>query len=189
MICLVLVKLNFVRTKMIMDQTSCQEVEGEECGVCHTVYMPECEMKMVEEMMPRIVNMCKNMTKYEERCNTTMETKEVEERTPECKLELMDQHHKICSYESDQVGCKKVMRCHLTTQMKKKQIPNTICENVAMEDKEERCFDMIQLKKEMHEKKSCTFHPKTICHDSDGRECKKVRKIMCNYIEIDTNHL
>ena len=49
---------------MIMDESSCVEVEEEECGYCHTIYMEECKMKMVEEMMPNKVSVCKNVTRY-----------------------------------------------------------------------------------------------------------------------------
>ena len=48
---------------MVMDESSCVEVEEEECGICHTIYMEECEMKMMEEMMPVKVSMCKNVTR------------------------------------------------------------------------------------------------------------------------------
>ena len=48
---------------MVMDETSCVEMEEEECGICHTIYMEECKMKMVEEMMPTKVSICKNVTR------------------------------------------------------------------------------------------------------------------------------
>ena len=48
---------------MVMDETSCVEMEQEECGICHTIYREECRMKMVEEMMPTKVSMCKNVTR------------------------------------------------------------------------------------------------------------------------------
>merc|ERR1712227_910346 len=50
--------LNSVVGLMVMDETSCHEIEEEECGLCHTVYMEECNMvmkmkhKMVEEKRP-----------------------------------------------------------------------------------------------------------------------------------------
>ena len=47
---------------MVMDESSCVEVEEEECGFCHTIYMEECKMKMMEEMMPAKVSVCKNVT-------------------------------------------------------------------------------------------------------------------------------
>ena len=49
---------------MVMDESSCVEVEEEECGYCHTIYMEECKMKMVEEMLPNKVSVCKNVTRY-----------------------------------------------------------------------------------------------------------------------------
>ena len=48
---------------MVMDEASCVEMEQEECGICHTIYMEKCEMKMVEEMMPTKVPICKNVTR------------------------------------------------------------------------------------------------------------------------------
>ena len=49
---------------MVMDESSCVDVEEEECGYCHTIYMENCKMKMVEEMMPAKVSVCKNVTRY-----------------------------------------------------------------------------------------------------------------------------
>ena len=52
-----------VLSLMVMDEESCKEVEEEDCGICHTIYMEKCEMKMVEEMMPAKVSMCNNVTR------------------------------------------------------------------------------------------------------------------------------
>ena len=46
---LILLLVHLSSSKMVMDETSCHEVEEEECGLCHTVYMEECSMKEVEE--------------------------------------------------------------------------------------------------------------------------------------------
>ena len=54
----------YVRAIMVMEEESCQEVEEEDCGVCHTIYMEKCEMKMLEEMMPTKVQICKNVTRF-----------------------------------------------------------------------------------------------------------------------------
>ena len=53
----------YVAALMVVDESSCVEVEEEECGFCHTIYMEECKMKMVEEMKPAKVNVCRNITK------------------------------------------------------------------------------------------------------------------------------
>ena len=52
-----------VKGLMLMDEPSCHEVEEAECGLCHTVYMEECNMQMVPHMMPKKVSMCKNVTR------------------------------------------------------------------------------------------------------------------------------
>ena len=60
---LVLVVSHQVSSLMVMDEASCVEVEEEECGICHTIYMEECKMKMVEEMIPIKVAMCRSRTR------------------------------------------------------------------------------------------------------------------------------
>ena len=60
---LALVTCSHVSGLMVMDESTCHEVEEEECGMCHTVYMEECAMTMVPEMMPVKVEMCKNVTR------------------------------------------------------------------------------------------------------------------------------
>ena len=60
LLCLVWMYGNVV-SLMVMDESSCIEVE--ECGFCHTIYMEECKMMMVEEMMPAKVNVCRNVTR------------------------------------------------------------------------------------------------------------------------------
>ena len=62
LLCLVW-RFGYVASLMVMDESSCVEVEEEECGFCHTIYMEECKMKMVEEMMPAKVNVCRNVTR------------------------------------------------------------------------------------------------------------------------------
>ena len=66
---LALVTWSHVSGLMVMDESTCHEVEEEECGVCHTVYMQECDMVMVPEMMPTKVQMCKNVTRCVEIIN------------------------------------------------------------------------------------------------------------------------
>merc|ERR1712228_12242 len=135
---------------MQMDETSCHEVEEQECGICHTVYMKECGMKMVEEMMPDKVRVCKNMTKFEEKCETVMKYREVEEKRPECRVEVVEG--------------RRVMQCNIVKKMIKKRKPRKFCHKLKKKEKEEKCYDVVKLMKKKHEKKSCAFHPKTICH-------------------------
>merc|ERR1740128_573414 len=85
-----------VSSVMIMDEASCAEMEQEECGICHTVYMEECKMKMMEEMMPTKVSMCRNVTRYESKCQAVMEHNMVEEKRPICKVEMMTKDHTEC---------------------------------------------------------------------------------------------
>merc|ERR1712106_380240 len=85
-----------VNSFMVMDEQSCVEMEQEECGICHTIYIEECKMKMMEEMMPTKVSMCRNVTRYETKCQVVMEHKMVEEKRPICKVEMMTKAHPGC---------------------------------------------------------------------------------------------
>merc|ERR1712154_55438 len=85
---------------MVMEEETCHEVEEEDCGVCHTIYMENCEMKMLEEMMPTKVQICKNVTRYFHNCSTEMAYTEGEEE--QCvemvKLEKEKHEGKHCSF-------------------------------------------------------------------------------------------
>merc|ERR1712055_142420 len=98
---------------MVMDKLSCVEVEQEQCGICHTIYIKECQMKMVEEMMPAKVTKCKNVARYQEKCHTEVQQKMVEEERPVCKVEMMNDNHAKCDHKKPNKGCKKVLVCHL----------------------------------------------------------------------------
>jgi len=76
---LLLLLARTITSKMVMDESSCLEVEEEECGLCHTVYMEECAMKEVPEMRPAMVQVCTNTTKEVEECKMVDEIVEQEE--------------------------------------------------------------------------------------------------------------
>merc|ERR1711862_1038844 len=141
-----------------MDETSCQEVEEEEGGLCHTVYMEECKMKEVEEMTPAKVQVCMESVKEEMECSMVEEMKEVEEVRPICDVKNMDKAHRPCSSE-DKTKCKKVMDCKPGKKMVKRPFQKKKCVR-----KKNECFDVVKLEKQMQERKSCSFHPKTVCH-------------------------
>ena len=104
----------------------------------------------------------------------------VEEKRPICKLKMMTKKHTKCEDMTHADGCKRVMKCHLRMKMMKKTYPVTVCEDIAIGE-EEKCVEMVKLKKEKHEEKDCSFHPKTVCKQAEGMECRRVKKKMCNY--------
>merc|ERR1711915_643908 len=81
--------------------------------------------------------------------------------------------------------CRPVMKCKIGMKKMKKKVPTTKCEKIAV-GQEEKCFDTVQLKKEKHEAKHCSFHPKTVCSKVDGMECKMVKKKMCDYLDSNS---
>merc|ERR1711915_569941 len=178
----------FAMGLMVMDESSCVEVEEEECGYCHTIYMEECKMKMIEEMMPAKISVCKNVTRYENKCKTMMDEKMVEEERPICRIDMMNKNHTACEDIVSPITsnvtdpCRPVMKCKVGVKKMKKKVPKTKCEKIAVGE-EEKCFDTVQLKKEKHEAKRCSFHPKTVCKKVDGMKCKMVKKKMCDYVD------
>merc|ERR1712142_1353291 len=107
---------NFVAGLMVMDENSCHEIEEEECGLCHTVYMEECNMVMEKEMMPKKVSMCKNVTRFEDKCVMKMKHKMVEEKRPICNLEILN--NTSTNYQK-----KQIMKCKLGMKKMKKSYP------------------------------------------------------------------
>ena len=119
----------------------------------------------------------------EERCAMSVEEEDVEERHPLCEVKSMTREHKACILEKDKAACKRVMTCKMKKKMVKKMMEKKKCEKVPTEVVEEQCFNKVMVEKKEIEKEVCQFQPKTVCHDSEGKECKKVKKKMCNYLD------
>ena len=117
--------------------------------------------------------------RYEDKCETRLAHKMVEEKRPICHLELLN---------SIKSGAKRkqIMRCKLGMKRMKKYYPEQKCHKVAM-GQEEKCVDMVKLREEKHEVKKCSFYPKTMCLPVAGMKCKKVKRKMCNY--TDSNNV
>merc|ERR1711892_493792 len=182
MLVLLTITSHQVMAFMLMDRESCVQVEEEECGICHTIYMEECKMKMVEEMIPTKVTMCKNVTRYENKCKKVMKHKMVEEKRPICKVMMMTKNHTKCKHQRASKVCKKVMKCSLGMMKMAKTYPTMECEDIAIGE-EEMCVDMVKLKKEEHMAKYCSYVPKTVCRDRVGVQCRRVSKKMCQYVD------
>ena len=128
-----------------------------------------------------------NISRYESKCKTVVGEAMVEEEHLICKIELVNKKHLSCQDISQEKvknkdPCRPVLKCKLGMKKMKKQYPRTECEEVAIGE-EEKCVDMVKLKKEKHEAKFCSFHPKTVCKPSEGRTCKMVKREMCEYRE------
>ena len=80
-------------------------------------------------------------------------------------------------------SCRRMVDCKIKKKMMKKPKEKKVC----VKGKGEECFNVIKLEKRMEEKKTCSFHPKTVCHPSRMKECRRVKKKMCNY--LDSNRL
>jgi len=139
-------------------------------------------MKEVPEMRPSMVQVCSNTTKEVEECKMVEDVVEQEEMRPICSVKTMDKDHKPCSMgQGGGKECMKVMGCKLGKKMMKKHQQKKVCEK-----KKKKCFEMVKLEKKMMERKSCFFRPKTMCHPSVLKECRKVKKKMCNYLDSNS---
>ena len=105
----------------------------------------------------------------------------VEEERPICKIKMMNKNHTACDKNSDN-HCTPVMKCKLGMKKMKKKYPKTECEKEAVGE-EEKCIDMVKLKKEKHEAKQCSFHPKTMCNPAEGSGCRTVKRRICDYLD------
>jgi len=171
--------------EMVLDSSSCSLVTEEECGLCHTLYMEHCITTMLEERRPRETITCREEPRFEEKCHTIMENRELEDTKPVCELKTMNQEQKSCILTKDKKACWKVMKCKLLTKMIKKQFPRKDCKIVETEEKVKKCYKTVKMFVEKVPRKQCSFQPKTMCHDSEGSKCRMVKKMMCNYVDSE----
>merc|ERR1719295_1207362 len=80
----------------------CIQVSEEECGVCHSMYMRECNIRMEYTYTPVKVRECKEQlcsklgytrkctTKYYSHCTTKLVYREMEEDYPACAVEKQE---------------------------------------------------------------------------------------------------
>ena len=112
----------------------------------------------------------------------------MEEEGPICRIEMVSRNRTDCvgkinaDFEETDNSCRPMLKCKIGMKKKMKTYPRTECEEVATGE-EEKCVDMVKLKKEKHKAKHCSFHPKTMCNPVKGRKCKKVKKKMCDYLD------
>merc|ERR1711892_1439949 len=88
----------------------------------------------------------------------------VEEEGPICKIEMVSRNNTDCQgkidadVEKTEGGCRPMLKCKIGMKKKMKKYPRTECEEVATGE-EEKCVDMVKLKKEKHKAKHCSFPP------------------------------
>ena len=123
-----------------------------------------------------------NYFRYETKCQTIIEHKMGKEKRPICKIKMMTINHEKCENLKSAKTCKHVMKCSLGMKMMSKTYPTTVCEDIAIGD-EEKCVVMVKLKKDKYLVKDCSFFPRTVCKEREGKHCRMVHKILCQYVE------
>jgi len=169
----------------------CSVTEAEECGVCHSVYMRECNIDMEYTYTPVKVKECKEdpdcegeykrtcYTKYYTECSTKMVYQDMVEDHPVCSVTKKDR----CTSS----GCKKVpvMSCKIEKKTSRKSKPETSCERVPTQicrkDKcaPMSCYERVVVKKEMVPKETCAYKEKRICQETEDARCRTVTRKQC----------
>jgi len=169
----------------------CSVTEAEECGVCHSVYMRECNIDMEYTYTPVKVKECKEdpgcegeykrtcYTKYYTECSTKMVYQDMVEDHPVCSVTKKDR----CTSS----GCKKVpvMSCKIEKKTSRKSKPETSCERVPTQicrkDKcaPMSCYERVVVKKEMVPKETCDYKEKRICQETEDARCRTVTRKQC----------
>ena len=109
-----------------------------------------------------------------------MEEKMEEEEGPICKIRMTSKNDSSC--EEKPSSCSPLLECRIGMKKKLKKYPRTACEKIATGE-EEKCVEMVKLKKERLQTKFCSFHPMTMCRQAEGRDCRKVKRRMCNFLQ------
>ena len=137
--------------------------------------------------MTCFIQILNTSSRYKSSCNTVMAETMVEEEGPICKIEMVSRNRADCvgkistDFDETDNSCRPMLKCKTGMKKKKKKYPRRECEEVATGE-EEKCVDMVKLKKEKHKAKQCSFHPKTMCNPVEGRECRMVKKKVCHYL-------
>lgn len=178
-------------------EEECAEVEEEECGACHSIYMRECNIKMQYTYTPVKVRECsaslcgklgykrKCYTKYYSRCGTKMVYREMTEDHPVCGVKKQTR----CTDK----GCKEVpvMRCEIEKRTVRKAKPETSCTRVPSQvcRKEkcapERCFERVKMTREMTPKEDCQYKEKRVCQQTDKPDCRTVTRRHCTPVHVN----
>lgn len=177
---------------------TCTLTEVEECGVCHSVYMRECNIDMQFYYTPVKVKECTEdpeceggykrscYTKYFSECSTKFVYKDMEEDHPVCSVTKQDR----CTSS----GCRKVpvMSCKIQKKTSRKSKPVTSCERiprqVCSKDKcsPVSCYERVVMNKEMVPKETCQYKEKRICQETDEVGCRTVTKRECRPLPAGT---
>ena len=110
-----------LEARMVVDSPSCREVEEEDCGLCHTVYMEECAMREVEEMLPLRVEVCRR-----EECRMEKVVREEEVVVPVCSVKSMDREHQAC--REGEGGCFRMMDCSMERKVVEREREEKVCD-------------------------------------------------------------
>lgn len=147
----------------------CVEVQEQECGACHSIYLRECSIRMEYSFRPEKVEECVEYpppgggsdavagdcvqgyrricrTAYRSECGTRMQYRDMEEDHPVCGIQMTEDCSKKAVAAADKKGggggCRKVpvMRCRIEKRTVRKGQPETACRRVPEEIcKKEKC--------------------------------------------------
>lgn len=144
---------------MVVQESSCRQVQEEECGLCHTVYREQCRLQEVQELWPTKVQVCRNTTRLEEQCEHVEEQEEQEVVRPVCTT--------VQGEQGSRLSC--------TLHKSKRRKPRKVARGGGCREKQvrvEKCFTMVKLKPVRREEEQCSFQPSTVCQRTEDEHCR-----------------
>jgi hypothetical protein len=184
----------------------CVEVQERECGLCHSIYLRECSIRMEYSYTPEKVEECTEYpgnsfsnnnynssaasvweceqgyrrvcrTVYRSECDTQMEYRDMEEDHPVCSVEMTED----CSKKAAAGACQKVpvMRCRIEKRTVRKGQPETACRRVPEEIcQKEKCAPP---RRKCYERvrMSRELVPREQCGYKEKRVCQQTRESDC----------
>merc|ERR1719430_225679 len=117
----------------------------------------------MQEMRPTKVEVCRNVTKKDDKCKLVLDIVEVEELAPLCKADEG-----------------KRLRCKLSRMKRRRPRKITRCSPPSVDSME--CYTTVQLEAVTRRVEDCAFHPKTICQEAQDMDCRMVTKMICSYV-------
>jgi len=185
----------------------CDEEEEVECGLCHTMYIKECTIRMDKTNKPINIKTCFTVqgdnnckegytrtcrTLYSAECGTKWQYKEIEEDRPVCGVQMVGKCKGISKEGTNSSrGCVEipVMRCQIEKRTVRKRMPRTSCTRIPRQfcrktkckPKKTKCFYKVHMISELTPVETCGYSPKKICHETEGpnKKCKTIKRQVC----------
>jgi len=190
--------------EMLLQSQLCKEVEEEECGLCHDMFMKECHINMEPRNRPVKMRVCQEVKadvtdcrdgyrrecrkRYSTECGTTWKYRDMEEDRPVCGVEMVGRCTGDAEDDSEKTCTEvPVMKCKIVRTKVQKRLPETSCRRVPRsfcrkkkcKTSKRSCYYKVSMISELTPVESCSYSPKRVCQESEEGKCRTVKKQVC----------